>query len=98
MTNEVEDWLKALHEGNLTLEEVAQLFRDRKWPGRRRQEAATYLELAARELEDPDPYIPGSYDDVAAAYHRGQLTDVQYSVLTEAMAASKRAEDAAEEP
>jgi hypothetical protein len=97
MTNEVEELLNALHEGNLTLEEVAQRFRDRRWPRRRRQEPNTYLELAAREMEDPDPYIPGSYDDVAAAYHRGQLTDAQYSVLTEAMAASKRAEDAAAE-
>ena len=73
MTNEVEDLLKALYEGNLTLEEVAQRFRDRRWPRRHHQEPANYLELAARELEDPDPYMPGSYDDVAAAYHRGQI-------------------------
>ena len=52
------------------------------------------MELAAAELEDPEPYIPGSYDDVAAAYHGGRLTDEQYAVLSEAIAEAQRAEDA----
>jgi hypothetical protein len=95
MRNEVTDLLEALNDGALTLEEVAQRFRERAWPRRRRARPTTYLELAAAELEDPDPYIPGSYDDVAAAYHRGQLSDDQYAVLIEAIAESKRAEDAA---
>jgi hypothetical protein len=95
MSNEVSDLLDALYRGDITLDEVARKFRERRWPRRRRPEPASYLELAARELEDPDPYIPGSYDDVAAAYHIGHLTDTQYDVLTDAIAESKRAEDAA---
>ena len=90
MANEVSDLLSALYEGQISLDEVAQRFRDRRWPRRRPRQPA---EMAAAELEDPDPYVPGSYDDVAAAYHRGHLTDAQYAVLIEAIADSKRAED-----
>src|SRR6266568_92774 len=75
MTNEVIDLLDALYRGEMTLDAVAQRFRDRKWPRRRRPQPTTHLELAAAELEDPEQYVPGSYDDVAAAYHRGRLTD-----------------------
>ena len=97
MTNEVTDLLEALHDGTMTVEEVARRFRERTWPRRRRTPPTSYMEMAAAELQDPDPYIPGSYDDVAAAYHRGRLTDDQYGVLVEAIAESKRAEDAADQ-
>jgi len=50
--------------------------------------------MAAAELEDPEPYIPGSYDDVVAAYDRGRLTDVQYQILVDAIAEARRAEEA----
>ncbi len=93
MANEVSDLLDALHEGRIGLDDVAQRFRERQWPRRRAHEPA---DMAASELEDPDPYIPGSYDDVAAAFHRGRLTDTQYAVLSEAIAEAQRAEDAAE--
>lgn len=52
------------------------------------------MEMAATELEDPDPYIPGSYDDVVAAYDRGRLTDVQYETLVNAIAEARRTEEA----
>jgi hypothetical protein len=94
MANEVSDLLSGLHEGRISLDEVARRFRERHWPRRQPREPS---EMAAAELEDPDPYVPGSYDDVAAAYHRGHLTDDQYSVLIEAIAESKRAEDQAKE-
>jgi hypothetical protein len=93
MTSEVSDLLNALRDGTITLEEVAQRFREREWPRPRRPPAATYLEMAARAQEDPDPYIPGSFDDVAAAFHRGDLSLAEYRVLSEAVATSKRAED-----
>jgi hypothetical protein len=95
MSDEVGELLDALYRGAIKLDDVAERFRQRRWPRRRRPQPATYLELAARELEDPDPFIPGSYDDVAAAYHIGRLTDSQYAVLVEAIAESERAEDAA---
>ncbi len=97
MTNEVADLLNELHHGTLTLEDVAEQFRSRRWPRRRRTEPATYLEMAAAELQDPDPYIPGSFDDVAAAYHRRMLTPEQFHVLSEAVAEAERAEDSERE-
>ena len=93
MTSEVSDLIKALRDGTMTLDEVAQRFRERQWPRRRRPPPASYLEMAARAQEDPEPYDPNSFDDVTAAYHRGELSDNQYDTLAEAMAESKRAED-----
>jgi len=49
--------------------------------------------MAAAEQEDPDPYIPGSHDDVVAAYYRGQLTDAQYETLVNAIAEARRIEE-----
>lgn len=92
MTNEVNDLLRALREGHMTLDEVAQKFRQRKWP-RLGPQPATYAELAKAELEDPEPHVPGSFDDVTLAYHKGELSDRQYDVLAAAMAESKGAED-----
>jgi hypothetical protein len=93
MTSEVSDLINALRDGTMTLDEVAQRFRERQWSRRRRPPPASYLEMAARAQEDPEPYDPNSFDDVTAAYHRGELSDSQYDTLAEAMAESKRAED-----
>jgi hypothetical protein len=94
MSNEVTDLLDALHEGTMTIDEVAQRFRDRTWPRRQQPEPASYYEMAADEMRDPDLYVPGSYDDVAAAYHRGDLSDEQYAILINAISESKQADDA----
>jgi hypothetical protein len=93
MTSEVADLINELRAGTMTLDEVAQRFRERKWPRRKRSAPATYLEMAARTMEDPEPYDPHSFDDVTAAYHRGELSDDEYDTLAEAMAESKREED-----
>ena len=93
MTSEVSDLIKELRAGTMTLDEVAQRFRERKWPRRKRPAPASYLEMAARTMEDPEPYDPDSFDDVTATYHRGELSDDEYDVLAEAMAESKRDED-----
>jgi hypothetical protein len=93
MTSEVSDLVRELRAGTLTLDEVAQRFRERKWPRRRRPAPTSYLEMAARTMDDPEPYDPDSFDDVTAAYHRGELSDDEYDVLAEAMAESKREED-----
>lgn len=92
MTSKVNDLLKALREGQMALDEVAEKFRQRKWP-RRRPRPATYAELAKAELEDPEPLVPGSFDDVALAYHRGELSDREYEALAAAMAEAIEAED-----
>jgi hypothetical protein len=95
MTSEVTDLLQALRDGSMTLDEVARRFRERKWPRRRRPGPASYLELAARTQEDPEPYVPGSFDDVTDAYDRGELSGDEYDTLAAAMADSKKAEDRA---
>lgn len=93
MTSDVSGLIKELRAGTLSLDEVAERFRQRKWPRRGRPAPASYLEMAARSMDDPEPYDPNSFDDVTAAYHRGELSDDEYDVLAEAMAESKREED-----
>jgi|ERR1022692_1160509 hypothetical protein len=97
MTSEVSELLDALHNGAMSLDEVAQRFRNRRWPRRRSPTPATYLEMAAEELQDPEPYLPGSFDDVIAAYDQGKISRDQLRVLSDAVAEAQRAEDAAAE-
>jgi hypothetical protein len=93
MTSEVSDLIRALRDGTMTLDQVAQQFRERKWPRRRWNPPASYLEMAARAQQDPEPYVPGSFDDITDAYDRGDLSRDEYRVLSEAVAESKRDED-----
>jgi hypothetical protein len=94
MPDEVVELLDAMQRGDLTLAEVAQRFKERRWPRRRRPAAETYEQLAELDIQDPEPYLPGSFDDVAAAYHQKQISRDQFRVLSEAVAESQRAEDA----
>jgi hypothetical protein len=94
--SEVVDLIDQYKAGDLTLDQLAQWFRTRRWPRIKRPEPETYLEMAARGQEDPDPYVPGSWDDVAAAFFRHDLSADEYEVLSEAVAESKRAEDRGE--
>jgi hypothetical protein len=93
MTSEVDDLIESLREGRMSLDEVAQRFRERSWPRHRVSPQEDYLDLAARAQDDPDVYVAGSFDDVAAAHQDGRLSDDEYTVLSEAVAESKRAED-----
>lgn len=93
MAGEVKGLLDALHDGSMTLDEVAHRFRDRRWPRRDASPPSSYREAAIAELQDPEPFPTDSYEDVAEAHHRGRLTDAQYEVLVRAIADSQRAED-----
>jgi hypothetical protein len=93
MSDEVTDLLGALRDGTMSIDDVARRFRARSWPRRNRSEPTTYLELAAQAQEDPENDLAGSFDRVAAAFHRGDLSSDEYGVLAEAMAESMRAED-----
>ncbi len=93
MTNEVTDLVSALNDGLMTLDEVAERFRELSWLRSSKPEPRTYLERATQAQADPDPYIPGSFDDVTRAYHQGRLSDDEYDALAQAMAESKQAED-----
>jgi hypothetical protein len=95
-STDITDLLTALHAGTMSLDEVADRFRKRSWPRRATSLPATYMELAARAQEDPEPDIPGSFAEVTAALYRGEITGDTYEVLAQAMAESKRAEDSRE--
>jgi hypothetical protein len=77
--------------GNLTLEDVVVWFRARHWPDVPGA-CPPGLERAASAINDPEPYVPGSFDDVLRAYDLGQLTDLDYDFLGRAALASARAE------
>jgi hypothetical protein len=92
MSGEVSELLEALRRGNIDLDEVARRFRQRAWTWRRPSRPATYLEMAAAELLDPDLSLPGSFDDVVAAYDAGTITRDQFRALAQAVAQAPRAD------
>lgn len=81
---EVARLLAELRAGRLSLDDVARRFRQREWPATRRQPPATYGQMAAQQDADAD--VPGSLDEVTAAYDRGELTSEEYRVLSDAVA------------
>jgi len=83
----------ALRYGPMSLQEVTQRFRERTWARTRKPAPASYLEMAAAALDGPEPDVPGSFDEVAAAYRRGELTRPQHRALAEAAAEPLRAEE-----
>ncbi len=91
MSSEVTELIAELRSGRLTLDQVAQRFRERSWPDKASPDPQSYEELAARALQDPDPYVPGSFEDVLAAYDRHDLTLDEYEVLAHAAADGMRA-------
>lgn len=91
--SDVRDLLDALSDGRMTLDQVAQRFRGRKWIYRSRREYSSYQEKMASHLEDSDPPLPGSFADVTAALHRDQITIDQYRVLSEAAAEAIAAQE-----
>ncbi len=93
---EVRKLLEALSEGTMSLGEVAQRFRERKWIRHRRPRYAGYEEKVAAELDDADPHLPGSFDDVSVAFREHLITSDQYRVLSEAAADAMEAQETAE--
>lgn len=89
---DVTQLIAAFRDGSLSLEEVAQRFRERSWPRTGKPEPASYQDLARDALQDPEPDVPGSFDEVVGAYDRGELTREQYRTLAEAVAESLRNE------
>jgi hypothetical protein len=93
MTSEVTELIAALRAGSMSLDEVAHRFRERSWPDPPRADPRTESEFAERLMDDPDPYISGSFDDVYVALHRGDITLAEYEVLAKAAAEAMDAED-----
>jgi hypothetical protein len=89
-TTEVTDLIAAFRAGEIDLRELAELFRTRSWAIARRPVPTSFAEMA--EQQDPEPDVPGSFDEVTAAYDRGELTREQYRTLAHAVADSINAE------
>lgn len=81
--SEVTEMIDAYRGGELTLDELALRFRVRSWPSRR-PGPRTAREGWQRELDDPEPILEGSFDEVVSAYHLGQLSGDEYEVLSRA--------------
>jgi hypothetical protein len=77
---EVIDLIDSYLTGALSLEVLSERFRTRHWPTVPRV-CPPALEQAAPAIDDPEPYIPGSFDDVVRAYDLGCLTDTDYQML-----------------
>jgi hypothetical protein len=91
-STEVSDLLAALRAGDLSLDEVAERFRHRSWARSRPPRPESDTELAAAALLDPGANVPGSFDEVTAAYDRGDITREQYRTLAHAVAEAINAE------
>jgi predicted RNA-binding protein associated with RNAse of E/G family len=83
-TSEVAELIAAMRAGRLTVDEVAERFRRRHWVAARRPAPRTYVEMAAQQDVETD--VPGSFDEVVAAYDRGELTREEYRRLAHAVA------------
>ena len=92
-SNDVRDLLGALRTGSLSLDDVARRFRERTWTDRGPRVTRTYLEFAAAAQQDPEPDVPGSFDEVTAAYDRGEISREQYRTLAHAVADAINAAD-----
>jgi hypothetical protein len=88
MSSEIPELIAALRDGTMTLDQVAERFRQRAWPPRTASTPTTYLDLATAAQQDPPRDVPGSFDEVTAAYDRGELTRAAYRRLAEAAAES----------
>ena len=73
--------------GALTLDAICLKLRSRRWPAVPTVCPAG-LEEAAPAIDDPEPYVPGSFDDVVRAYDLGWITDPDYEAFAMAAAGS----------
>jgi len=94
---EVNDLLGRYKSGELSLDELAQRFRNRRWPRSAPPvRPKTYVEMATRAQEDPGSDVPDSFDDVEAAFFRNDLSIEEYETLRTAMREALKAEDRGE--
>ena len=75
--------LVSYREGRLSLDDLSLEFRARRWP-QVPDVCPPELEPARAAIDDPEPYVPGSFDDVVLAYDLGWLSDSDYDVLATA--------------
>ena len=79
--------ISAYRHGQLGLEGLGLEFRARRWP-KVPSACPSGLEQAGPAIDDLEPYVPGSFDDVVLAYDQGRLSDEEYDFLAESAACS----------
>lgn len=82
---EVTHMIASYRASQQTLDGLAREFRARRWPAVP-SACPPGLEAAAPAIDDPEPYIPGSFDDVVLAYDLGRISDLEYAALASAAA------------
>jgi hypothetical protein len=75
--------LVSYRDGRLSLDDLSLEFRARRWP-QVPDVCPPELEQARDAIDDPEPYVPGSFDDVVLGYDLGWLSDADYDVLAAA--------------
>ncbi len=79
--------IDAYRDGRLSLDGLGLEFRARRWPVVP-PVCLPALDSAAPAVDDLEPYVPGSFDDVMLAYDLGKLSDAEYKFLAEAVTVS----------
>jgi hypothetical protein len=72
--------LTSYREGRISLDDLSLEFRVRRWP-RIPDVCPPELEPAREAIDDPEPYVPGSFDDVVLAYDLGWLSAADFDIL-----------------
>jgi hypothetical protein len=91
--SEVTDLVARYKAGELSLDELAARFRTRRWPSTPSTLRPTsYLEMAAQTQGDAGSDVPGSFDDVEAAFFRHELSLEEYELLRRAAVEAPSAE------
>jgi hypothetical protein len=91
--SEVTDLIARYQAGELSLDELAERFRTRQWPVTPSPpRPSSYLEMAARAQDDPGSDVPGSFDDVEAAFFRHALSVEEYELLRRAAVGTQSAQ------
>jgi Zeta toxin len=80
--------IDAWRAGQVTLAELVRQFSARTWPAVP-SVCPPGLADARAAIDDLEPYVPGSFDDVVAAYDLGQLSDTEYGPLAVAAARAR---------
>lgn len=83
---EVADMIDAWRAGRMSLADLAWRFRARNWPAVP-SPCPPDMQEARPAIDDLEPYVLGSFDDVVLAYDLGRLADADYETLAHAAAA-----------
>jgi Zeta toxin len=80
---EVTGMIDAWRTGRMTLQDLEWQFRTRNWPAVP-SACPPDMQEARAAIDDLEPYVLGSFDDVVLAYDLGQISDAAYEVLARA--------------